>query len=167
MLQHRKTTIQGLYLTPVLLCCLILIRCGSARPENVVFEKNPPFTIAEAQFQRWTTGKDAQESGWNLYVIFEKIESTVTLQDIFFKDLHSEIKNTTKFPKRYTATLTDKKIDLVMHSDPLKEAANEPPQKSKFQLEENNAVISFLFKGKKRFYKIADLSKKNAISYPH
>lgn len=164
-----KNSVQPLYFIPVLLCCLIFISCGSAPKQatDVVFEEHPPFSISEAQFQRWTTGKDKRESGWNLYVIFDEIDSTMTLQEIYFRDYRSELKNSAKFPKRYTAHITDNKPDLVMHSDPLKEAVNTPPQKQKFQLEENEVVIGYLFEGKKRYYKITDLSEKRAIGYPH
>lgn len=151
----------------VLWCCLLLIGCKSQQQKNViVFEENPPFTIAEAQFQRWTTGKDVRESGWNLYVTFDHIEPTVAIKEIFFKDFRSDIKNSTKFPNRYMVKLTDEKSDFVMHSDPLKEAANTPPRKPIFQLEATEAVIKYRFQSEEKYYKITDLKQKNAISYP-
>lgn len=151
----------------VLWCCLLLIGCKSQQQKTgIVFDKNPPFTIADAQFQRWTTGKDTRESGWNLYVTFEHIEPTVAIEEIFFRDYRSDLKNSAKFPNRYVVKLTDEKADFVMHSDPLKEAANTPPAKPLFQLETTEAVIKFRFKTKVKYYKITELKEKKAIAYP-
>lgn len=162
-----KSKVTLLYGIPVLWCCLFLIGCKSQKQETaILFDKNPPFIIAEAQFQRWTTANNTQKSGWNLFVVFEEIEPTVTMEEVFFRDYRAALQNSTKFPNRYVGNIKDKKPDFVMHSDPIKEAANTPPTKPAFHLGANEAVITYRFQGTEKYYKITDLKEKNTISYP-
>lgn len=155
------------YIIPMIWFSLFLIGCKSQKQETaILFDKNPPFMIAEAQFQRWTTANNIHKSGWNLFVTFEEIEPTVTMEEVFFRDHRAELRNNAKLPNRYLAKLTDEKPDFVMHSDPLKEAANTPPTKPAFHLGANEAVITYRFQGTEKYYKITDLKEKNTISYP-
>src|SRR5690554_7888350 len=63
------------YIIPMIWFSLFLIGCKSQKQETaILFDKNPPFMIAEAQFQRWTTANNIHKSGWNLFVTFEEIE---------------------------------------------------------------------------------------------
>lgn len=162
-----KSNVTLLYGIPVLWCWLFLIGCKSQKQETaILFDKNPPFIIVEAQFQRWTTANNTDKSGWNLFVVFEEIEPTVTMEEVFFRDHRAELRSNAKFPNRYMANFPDEKPDFVMHSDPLEEAANTPRQKPIFQLEAQEAVIKYRHQEEVKYYKITGLTEKNPIAYP-
>ena len=55
-----------------------------------------------------------------------------------------------------------------MHADPKEEFGNKPPNisiKIPFELQENEAVISYFIKSKKRFYKLSNIKKQKTLYY--
>lgn len=163
-----KNRVQLLYAFPILLCCFILLSCSTTKlTNNVQFEENPPFTIEEAFFQKWTMGKDKEKSGTDILIRFSNMEENVTIEEIHFQNQVSEINNTAKFPLRYSARLTNEPKDITMHSDPLQEVTNTVPQKPIIPLTENQAVLRYSHNGKIYYFKIDALAEKSAIAYPH
>ena len=60
----------------------------------------------------------------------------------------------------------DNNKDIIMDADIIKEAQNTPPEKIPFQLEENEAVISYTYKGSVQYYKISNIIKDEVIAFP-
>ena len=143
--------------------------CGSAKTSNTksMFEENPPFKIEEAYFQKWVAGIKEGGSGINVYLIFRTIDHEVVIQDIYFQNQIRKMQNSLKNHNEYVARLSNNsRKDVVMDIDPMKEAQNTPSQNFPFELKENEAVVSYLFKGKKNYFKIPNLTEKNQIAYP-
>ena len=72
-----------------------------------------------------------------------------------------------------TAKFENHKPDIVMHSDPKKEVGNQPPrlrtEEEKtfpFELNADEAVLSYLENGKVKYVKISGVKDKPARIYP-
>lgn len=133
-----------------------------------MFKKDPPFKIEEAFYQKWAAGIKEGGSGINIHIQFAEMEPNVLVQNIYFREHILEAKGSVNTPKNFTAHLNNnsKPRNLVMDSDPLKEAKNTPYAEFPFQLEKNEAVVSYWFEGERSYYKIHSLSEKKAIAYP-
>ena len=56
--------------------------------------------------------------------------------------------------------------DVIMDGDATKEALNIPPEKIPFQLNENEAVVSYFENDKMVYYKISNIEEKEILAYP-
>ncbi len=151
---------------PILL--FSLSNCGGA--QNVNDQKlvqNPPFKISEAYFQDWIAGVQEAGSGTNVSIAFAEMKPDVVIQNIYFKNQILEAKGNVNAPNQYIGYLkNDTKRNVIMDADPMKEAQNIPPKTIPFKLEENQAVVEYWFGGKKNYYKVETLTKKEMIPYP-
>jgi hypothetical protein len=106
-------------------------------------------------------------SGTNIHITFSEINSDVVIQNIYFRNHILEAKGNINEPKQFVGYLKNEtQRDIVMDADPMKEAQNTLSKAFPFQLEENQAVIEYWFGGKKNYFKIENLSKKEMIPYP-
>lgn len=165
----KKTNSIILFLS-LLFVSINFCSCGGSKSSNnnFVFEKNPPFKIEESYFQKWTSGVEEGGSGINVHILFSEMEPNMAIQNIYFRNHILEAKSSPNDPNNFTAHLkkdSDKR-SFVMDSDPLKEAQNTPSEEFPFHLDENEAVISYWFEGKRNYYKVHNLSEKREIAYP-
>lgn len=143
--------------------------CGGANTANNMkeFVQNPPFKIAEAYYQKWVAGVEDGGSGVNIHINFSEMDPNVVIQNIYFKNQVLEAKGNVNDPMQFVGYLKNEaKSGVIMDSNPMKEAQNTPSKKSQFELQDNEAVVEYLFAGKKNFYKISSISEKNMIPYP-
>lgn len=129
--------------------------------------QNPPFKISEAYYQNWAAGVEQGGTGANVHINFSEIDPDVVIQNIYFKNRILEAKGNVNEPMQFVGYLkNDEQADVVMDSDPMKEAQNSPSKSFPFELEENQAVVEYWYGGKKNYYKIIRLSEKEMIPYP-
>lgn len=158
-----------LILLPILFLCVSFSNCAGSRTSKTtkLFEKNPPFSIKEAYFQKWVAGIKEGGSGVEVHLIMETMEPNVEIQNIYFRNHILEAQKSLDNSNEYVAHLSSNlKNDVVMDIDPMKEAQNIPSQEFPFELKENEAVVSYWFKGKKKYFKISNISEKERIAYP-
>lgn len=166
MIDYLKTTF---FLMCLFTLSLGVESCGSSQTSNTkfMFEENPPFTIEEAYFQKWVAGTKEGSSGIKVHIVFETIEPDVVLKDFYFQRQIQKAQNALDNTNEYFAELSNNsRNDFVMDIDPMKEAQNTPSQNFPFELKENEAVVSYVFKGKTKYFKISNLSEKERIAYP-
>ncbi|MBK5213155.1 MAG: hypothetical protein JJE55_05790 [Flavobacteriaceae bacterium] len=143
--------------------------CGGAqnKDEMKALVQNPPFKIAEAYFQDWAAGVKEGGSGTNIHIVFKEMDPNVVIQNIYFRNHILEAKGNVNDPNQYVGYLQNNtQRDVIMDADPVKEAQNVPSKTFPFQLEDNQAVVEYWFGGKKNYYKISNLSRKDMIAYP-
>lgn len=163
-----KTLKTILLLLTVPLLLLSFSNCGGAQTSNseVDFERTP-FKITDAYFQNWVAGVRGGGSGTNIYITVSKVPEDVSIEKIYFRNRISEAKNTPQNPDLYIGYIVNtNKKDIIMDSDPMKEAANTPSGSFPFQLENDEAVVSFMEKGKLNYSKIFKLEEKELLAYP-
>lgn len=169
MIQKIKImkTITLILTLPILL--FSLSQCGSAQNTNnkKSFVQNPPFKISEAYYQNWAAGVEQAGTGANVHVNFSEIDPDVVIQNIFFKNRILEAKGNVNEPMKFVGYLKNEdRTDVIMDSDPIKEAQNTPSKIFPFELGTNDAVVEYWFDGQKNYYKIPNLSQKDMIPYP-
>lgn len=130
-------------------------QCGSSK-----FVTNPPFKINSAEYNTWVGGLPGV-SGINVKIKLKE-KSTIQFDSLYFKMRVTKVetKNSTLLIANYS---TSKKnpSDIILDIDPKKELKNQIPRQQTipFELEENEAVLSYQFKGKTRYIKIKDIKK--------
>lgn len=140
-----------------------LFQCRSLQ-----LDKRPPFEITSATYQNWFGGQPGV-SGINVRIIY-KADKQIQFDSIYFSKKVAKLEF--KDPKRQdiifgyfnTSRLQN---DRVLDANPTKEMNNHIPEihKFPFELKPNQAVISYKFDGKTRFFKIKNLVKKQTLTY--
>lgn len=160
-LQRAISTLGFFYLTLFLFGC-----CGSKTEESTYsITQNPPFSIEDAYSQELVAGVKGGGSGTNIYLKIENLEPGTLINEVYFRSKTIKAKNTTKnlFVGYFK---NDKNRDVIMDSNPTKEAENIPPKPFPFKLAENEAVLSYIFKGRDYYYKLLDITEKETLAYP-
>ncbi len=145
------------------------INCGGSKSydENIVLEKVPPFSIKEVYFQKWVAGVKEGGSGINLYFTLENNKDAVKISEVYFRNTVLKAETISPKENNYIARFSNEnEREVIMDSDPVKEAQNTPPQPFPFTLNENEAVISYDINGDMCFYKISNIEEKSMLAYP-
>lgn len=138
--------------------------CGSVK-----FVKHPPFEISSAVYESWTGGQPGVQ-GTNVKINYTT-NTFIEFDSIYFQNKVTklQIKTATsgKLVIGYFNTST-RQNELVLDENPIKEMHNPIPEIKKFpfELNENEAVISYTIKGKLKYYKIKSLKKEKSIPFP-
>ena len=147
---------------------LSVSNCGSSQnSKSISFEKTPPFSISEIFAQDWVAGVKEGGSGTNINVTFESLNENLSIENIYFSKKVFLVRQAGNNPKTYFGSF--KQIagrDIIMDSNPVNEAKNTPPIPFPFQLEPNEAVISYIENGTTKFYKVSEVTIKPRIAYP-
>ncbi|WP_203295008.1 hypothetical protein [Luteirhabdus pelagi] len=153
----------------IVLISLVLLsfsNCGSSQ-NTMELTSNPPFEIGEAYYQNWVAGVPEGGSGTDVYITFASVEEGVVFQQLYFQGKAQPLNTSPRHRIRYEAHFKkNSKSDMVMDADSVKESQNTPPQKVPFELEDNQAVISFTQNGTQHYYKVASLERKETLAYP-
>jgi len=146
---------------------MLFLNCNSSKNGNFTYSitQNPPFTIVEAYSQKWMAGIKEGGSGINIYITIENMETGTSINEIYFRNKITKANHTTD--SQYIGYYkTNENRDVLMDSNPKKEAENTPPKQFPFKLEESEAVISYLFKGKDYYFKVSYVTEKEIKAYP-
>lgn len=147
------------------LTLLTFTHCGSSQ----ILETMAPFSLEDPAVEPWTAGANHQYTGVNLFFPVTEGRS-FTLDSVYYGNKGAALEKIQKdnyLVYKGTIETTEEDYDFVMHADPRKEVGNRPPslKKSPFELEEGVAVISYLDKGERRYFKIDSLQMSTAIHY--
>lgn len=143
--------------------------CGSAQQSKseIMLVQDPPFKIIDAYYQKWVAGVKDGGAGLNLHIVFEKLDPKVRINEIYFRNEKRNARKTSQDENVFVADFPNNLEDnVIMDIDPIKESKNTLVQKFAFDLKGNEAVIGYLYEGKKQYYKISNLPEKHQISYP-
>jgi hypothetical protein len=158
MKKFKKTSI-AISVIGLLLC----ISCGST---TKISENNAPFKVLSATYSEWLGG----QPGVNGVTISIKTDnSSIKLDSVYFRNTSALLKlNETTGVYYASIVLPNTVKNLQLHIDPKKEFGNEAPDISKnipFELDLDEAVVSYFYKGKTNYYKILNLMevKRNNI----
>lgn len=149
----------------LLLFALIIYSCSGSK--DIVFEKNPPFTISNVYIQDWVAGVQEGGSGTNISFVLKKMHQDVSLIQVFYEDRITEVRKNNQQADSYSANfLHKKKPDIVMDGNVILEASNIPPERAPFKVASGEVVISYEEKGDLKYVKIKDVEKKQLLTYP-
>lgn len=132
------------------------------------FEEKPPFTITSAVYNNWSGGQPG-EKGSILNITYTS-NYVIKFDSVYFlKKIQKLEMVKTKDKKMITANfITSPKKDIILDANTSKEMLNTIPEFKKlpFDLNQNDAVISYSVKGKTKHYKIKAIKKGKSIFYP-
>ena len=142
--------------------------CGSSQQSKTIsFEENPPFNISEIFAQDWVAGVKEGGSGTNVQVTFDTLDENLTIENIYFAKKVLAVRQVGNKSKVFVGSYkTVSGRDIIMDSDPVKEAKNTPTPAFPFDLGSNEAVISYTVDGITKFFKVSDVVIKPKIAYP-
>ncbi len=159
-------TIKKLLLIPILvIITMSFMQCSSAQ-----LDKKIPVTITEAFYQDWVGGQPGSK-GTLVSIKLSNPDAKMTFDSIYFNNkavkLQSNlIKNELTLKGNFM--VITKPNDMIMHVDPKKEFGNTAPKlaaKVPFELEKNEAVISYMINDKKRYFKVENIKKLKILFY--
>lgn len=144
----------------------ITTSCGpcKTKKDSLAFTQNTPFTIENTYSQKWVAGVKGGGSGLNLYVSINNISEGVIMKEFYFRDQITDVKASKN--NLFIGYYKNNENNMIMDSDSKKEAVNTPPVKSPFQLENNEAVLSYEFNNKTYYHKISSIEEKDVLAYP-
>jgi hypothetical protein len=149
---------------------IVTILLGFAQCGSIAFVQNPSFKVEKASYNNWVGGQPGV-SGTKLEIHL-KNASEITFDSLYFNNKRAKVEvlqkeEITQLIGHYS---TSKRInnDLIIDLDPKKELQNTPPiiKKLPFELNANEAVVSYK-KGKKTlFLKIENIKKIQPTPFP-
>ena len=150
----------------IFILSVFLSNCGGSKSDTSKYTltENPPFSIEEIYSQKWMAGVKGGGMGTNIYVTLINLEPGTLINEVYFRNKRTTAEE--KNNQMFVGYFKDEQKDIIMDSDATNEANNIPPQKSPFQLEENEAVLSYSFKGKDYYFKVSNIEEKDVIAYP-
>jgi hypothetical protein len=139
-------------------------QCGSLKLED-----NPPFKITSAVYTNLSGGQPGVK-GIDVQIIYTS-KNVIEFDSIYFAKRIAKLEvnkiDAQKMIIGHFNTSTIKR-DIVLDSNPTKEINNEVPEIKKFpfELNENEAIISYKIKGKTKYFKIKSVKRGKPIFYP-
>lgn len=154
---------KALKIFAILITILLLSQCASAK-----FEENPPFTITSAIYNNWSGGQPGN-SGINVTITYASLYP-VKFDSIYFAKKIIRLEHTkTKEKKMIIANFVSAvKPDIILDVNSSKEINNTVPENKKFpfELNQNEAIISYSLKGKTKYFKVKSIEKGKSVFYP-
>ena len=128
-----------------------LFSCASKNNIQTQF----PEKIAATYFQQWIGGQELTGRGIYFYVQFEKsLDANIQLEIVYFRGNEAVLnkENQTLFKANF------KENNQIENTSKTK--------KSIFQLNENQAILTYKMHNKTFYYKLENLKEKELIAYP-
>jgi len=148
---------------------IILLACSFCSATKDISKENHPFKVTKATYNTWVGGQPGVR-GINISIINDNPE--IQLDSVFFRNMKTKLKsdkNTEPIVFIGTFIYPNTKNDYVLHKNAEKEYGNTPPNVLKnipFEIQEDEAIVSYIFKGKTRYYKVEKLKEiKSVIMY--
>ncbi len=128
-------------------------------------EKDTPFKVKEAYFEKWTAGVKGGGSGLNIYFVLEKDDTEAfQINGIYLRESYSKLK--LGQPNTYQGFVkTDDNSDSIPVDGDLNNNNRNKQIEIPFELKETEAVVVFTENGDKKYFKII-LEEKQPKYYP-
>lgn len=141
----------------------IFMSCGST---SKISENKAPFKVLTSTYSKWLGG----QPGVNGVKVSIKIDnSAVKLDSVYFRNSSALLKLNEKTETyNVSIALPNTNKNLQLDIDPRKEFGNKVPDistKLPFELNDNEAVVSYFYKGKTNYYKISNLIEVKKNNY--
>lgn len=144
-----------------------LSSCAGGKESIYSFEEEPPFKVENAYFQKWVAGIQSGGSGMNVHLIILDIQEGVEIQEVYFRNNIKEARSNFQTPDWFVIEYKNNGTpDIIMDGDAINEAKNTPPREFPFNLDPNDAVLSYKYKGETYFVKISNMEEKPLLAYP-
>lgn len=129
-------------------------------------QDNFPVKITEAYYQHWMAGVRGGGSGTGFYITFEKeLPSNIELTQLYFRKGVGKVNkiSETQYMFSFVGKANRERHNEIITDDaPPKLTDIEPP----FKIDDNEAILEYTQKGKKKYFKITGAKAKEMLAYP-
>lgn len=143
----------------VTLLSIAFFSCGASKAKA---QSEHPFKVLEATYANWV-GEQPDLDGITVKITTNN--PLIQLDSVYFRNhsvlLKREI-NAENSVFKGSFTVSKKPHDYILHRDSQQEFGNKPPilaSKTHFELTENEAVMSYFYRGKINYYKILEMKE--------
>ncbi len=138
--------------------------------------KSAPFTVFGATYHNWVGGQPGV-SGTNLIIGVEN-DANITFKKIYFHNKVVDASTTDRKGKKYVIANISTSAEMVLETRTkttvnggvvMSDQRNNPKIKRKtipFNLEPNEAVVSYISGKKTYYYKVSKIKKTDTVFYP-
>lgn len=157
-----------------MLALLILMMGLYACSSQKKLTEEAPFAISNAVCQTWVGGMEQSGHGTEVTLDLDALPNAqITLVEMYFRGRVGALKMaTTPDGIKATCNFIEQPKEIAMHSDPAKEVGNQPPRvrsekeiKFPFELEPNEAVVSYLENDSLKYFKVVNVVDKPGRVY--
>lgn len=169
MFINRNSNIMKL-ISALILCTvfLSLYNCKTPKESTLQFQSTAPLEILGPYYSAWIAGVEGGGSGINVFLPLKENGKTV-IDSLHYRGQKTAVETRDNLiVGRFSNSINQKK-DLIMSSSPEDEYNNKAEfitDRSPFKLPQNACVISYKMNGKRLYYKISNLKRKETIAYP-
>jgi hypothetical protein len=156
-----------LILLPIFILMMSFSQC-----DKDSFDKKSPVDFNKMYFQDWVGGQPGS-TGTLITLIGKTPAAQIVFDSIYFnKNIAKVTTQTNDEVLTITANLVKinpKDRDLILSGDSKEEFGNKPPKNTPiipFEMADNEAIVSYILKGKKRYFRVKDIPKKKTLYYP-
>lgn len=144
----------------------IIFFAPSKCSETHKIDRNPPETVGEAYVESWVSNEHPDASGFILSIpINSKDLNEIALDSVLFRNQYAKLSKESHVSgvtyKAHFITSHNGDNDIILSSDPMEEMKNKTPIlpiKHAVELKATEAIVSYLFKGKTRYFKIGNIT---------
>ena len=136
----------------------LILQCSSAQK----MQKEAPISINRIEIQEWIAGIQGGGAGINMEIQVPE-KTTISLDSVFFRGLRAKVVPArTNFVAKFVSPVNQNR-DVTMSNNPNDEYGNKLPvivQKSPFELENTECVISYKEGGTTKYFKYSNVIEK-------
>lgn len=156
----------------LLLIPIVAVLMSFSQCDKDSFDKKPPVDFTKICYQDWVGGRPGS-SGTLVTLIGKKPTGEIAFDSIYFNK--KAVKVATQLTSNELIVTANfikpnpKDRDLILSGDPKEEFGNKPPKvapKISFELADNEAIVSYILKGKKRYFRLQNITKEKTLYYP-
>lgn len=150
----------------------VLLLLGFSQCSSQKLVKNPPFVLGEVTAEALIGPEENKRVGTHLFIPVEEGKEII-LDSVYFRGKVVQLEKVQR--DSYLVYIgkfkneTNAQEDMILHEDPRKEFGNRPPKLRKkipFELEDDEAVVSFTEKEKTKYYKIGHIKESVPVHIP-
>lgn len=148
-----------------LVVCLLI---GCKTTDKYTLEKEPMIDVEKAYFTNWSSGVKGGKRGINIYVYIKKnLPKTLSIKGVYFSNGYSKLtkQNSTTYKGFISKGKNSKEFQEVFRDSSRNQNKRVKYKEIPFSIEDNEAVISILKRGKLKYQKIT-VVKKTTMNVP-
>lgn len=135
--------------------------CCKSTKSDFSIEKKPTPVLTNSYFTNWVSGVKGGGAGYSIFLFFEENDS-LDFKGVYFKNRYAKIKFQGKNKYQAFIKSNQNREEIPLDGEEEIEIKQKPTvEKIPFELSKNEAVISYLEKGKLKFMKIVLTEKEN------
>ncbi|WP_136667543.1 hypothetical protein [Flavobacterium sp. H122] len=144
---------------------LILVLILSVQNCSNQIQDKFPAAVKEVYHQHWIGGVQGGGSGTGFYIEFKtKLPETIVLKQLYFRNGLAQANKTseTQYLFNFVGKANwDRRGELEISDVPAPKTINPP-----YPIKENEAILEYLYKGERKYFKISNVKEKEMLAYP-